>query len=577
MPLGQNSTPSSSRLTFSSLVGGPIGCTFVRKILDDTTDAKILMVEVGSQDDPIIGRHHKNSIKYQKDIDAFVHVIQGALQHVSIPPASNYMSTLGTGAWVLDSGESFVSRFYNPDQKPEVNLPGCAVTRTVGGMATHWTCACPKPHDEERENSPLDEAELDKPLEEAGELLNVNPNEYDKSVRHNLVKAILQKTYDPENTGGIVGNLPLAVKRSDNPAYVTWTGSDTVLGEDYSQGTHDRFDLRPEHRLIGFMRTDTEHPKLIHEGSGSIEYAYIKDLKRNKYLAVKAKIYIVACGAVCTPQVLWNSGFGEYDPKIPPELPALGGYLTEQSLAFCQVVLKSEYIRNIHDPNKSLVSKELQKVCLGHRRKYRNDPIWIPFADPEPQVTMPYTEETPWHTQIHRDAFSYGDVGPRTDPRLVVDLRYFGRQEIKPTNFITFSKDHTDIYGMPQATFNVTRSDKDAEIDQRMMLAMCEAANKLGPFLPGSAPQFMTPGLALHITGTTRIGKVEEGQKPSKEDFETSVANQYSQVHGHDNLYVGGNNVIPDSTACNPTRTSVAYAIKAAADIVKRLEQQGCT
>ncbi|KDN33181.1 hypothetical protein RSAG8_13728, partial [Rhizoctonia solani AG-8 WAC10335] len=205
-----------------------------------------------------------------------------------------------------------------------------------------------------------------------------------------------------------------------------------------------------------------------------------------------------------------------------------------------------------------------------------NDPNGTPFTDPEPQITMPYTKETPWHTQIHRDAFSYGDVGSRTDPRLVVDLRYFGRQEIKPTNFITFSKDHTDIYGMSQATFNVTRSDKDAEVDQRMMLAMCEAANKLGPFLPGSTPQFMAPGLALHITGTTRLGKVE-GQEPSKEELEISAANQCSQVYGHNNLYVGGNNVIPDSTACNPTRTSVAYAIKAAADIVEKLKEQGCT
>lgn len=107
-----------------------------------------------------------------------------------------------------------------------------------------------------------------------------------------------------------------------------------------------------------------------------------------------------------------------------------------------------------------------------------------------------------------------------------------------------------------------------------MMLAMCEAANKLGPFLPGSYPQFMEPGLALHITGTTRLGKVDEGQleHPPQEVLEYSVANQYSQVHGHKNLYVGGNNVIPDSTACNPTRTSVAYALKAARNIVKDLK-----
>ncbi|CAE6503880.1 Pyranose 2-oxidase [Rhizoctonia solani] len=553
---------------------GPIGCTFVRKILDGIDSAKILMVEVGSQDDPIIGRHHKNSIKYQKDIDTFVHVIQGALQPISVPPASNYMPTLGSGAWVLKPGESFMSSSYNPDQKPEFNLPGSAVTRTVGGMATHWTCSCPLPHEEERKESPLDKAEFDELLKQAGDLLNVHSNEYDCSVRHNLVKNILEEAYDPEHKGGIVGSLPLAVKRTkENEHYVEWSGADTILGEEYSKGNHPRFDLRPEHRLIGFVREHTEHYRLIHEGSGTIQGAYIKDLKNDRYIFVKAKFYIVACGAIGTPQVLWNSGFGEYHPCVDAELPALGRYLTEQSLAFCQIVLKSKYVRDIDAPCSHLISDELKGKCASHHRKYPKDPIHIPFADPEPQVTIPYTHTTPWHTQIHRDAFSYGDVGPRTDPRLVVDLRFFGRQEILPDNYVTFTKEHTDIYGMPQATFNVTRSDLDAKTDQRMMLAMCEAANVLGPFLPGSTPQFMAPGLALHITGTTRLRRVEDRENPSQKDLETSVANQYSQVHNHKNLYVGGNNVIPDSTACNPTRTSIAYALKAAADIVEKLKE----
>ncbi|CAE6433952.1 unnamed protein product [Rhizoctonia solani] len=106
------------------------------------------------------------------------------------------------------------------------------------------------------------------------------------------------------------------------------------------------------------------------------------------------------------------------------------------------------------------------------------------------------------------------------------------------------------------------------------MLAMCEAANVLGPFLPGSTPQFMAPGLALHVTGTTRLRRVEDRENPSREDLETSVANQYSQVRKHENLYVGGNNVIPGSTACNPTRTSIAYALKGAGDIVEKLKAE---
>jgi hypothetical protein len=34
----------------------------------------------------------------------------------------------------------------------------------------------------------------------------------------------------------------------------------------------------------------------------------------------------------------------------------------------------------------------------------------------------------------------------------------------------------------------------------RMMKDMCAVADLLGAYLPGSSPQFMDPGLALHIT-----------------------------------------------------------------------------
>ena len=138
-----------------------------------------------------------------------------------------------------------------------------------------------------------------------------------------------------------------------------------------------------------------------------------------------------------------------------------------------QIVLKTEAIKYISpNPESDFAKKhpELAKKVKEHETTYPLDPLPIPFDDPEPQVTIPYEPLTPWHTQIHRDAFSYGDVGPRSDSRVVVDLRFFGKQDIHRDNRVYFGPlsssnkagnsdtvniwqaGVTDIYGMPQAT-----------------------------------------------------------------------------------------------------------------------------
>ncbi|KIJ51187.1 GMC oxidoreductase [Sphaerobolus stellatus SS14] len=525
---------------------GPIAAGYARTILEGNSNKKlkVLMVDIGAQDGPGIGVHQKNAIKYQKDIDAFVSVIKGALQKVSVPPSDTHIAMLGGDGWTPGFKETLICQGNNPKQDPRLNLKDFAVTRTVGGMATHWTCACPFPDEEEIANNPIDKSELKTLLTRASKLLNVHDDQYDSSIRHTVVKKWLTDKLPRKR--GVVRSLPLGVeRRQDNPHYVTWTGTDTVLGDTLKD---TRFELWQETRVTSLHKTD----------DAKIGGALVRRLSTNNDVLVTAKVFIIACGAIGTPQILVNSNI-----SVPK---ALGRYLCEQSIAFCQIVLKREIIDYIN------TAPDFAKKVKAHRNSHLEDPLPIPFNDPEPQVSIPYTRDFPWHTQIHRDAFNYGEVGPRADPRVVVDLRFFGKQDINPNNMVYFGqRPHggttwragaTDIYGMPQATFEVQRSQADHTRDHRMMEDMTQVASILGTYLPGSEPHFMNPGLALHVTGTTRIGT----------DLDTSVADPSSKVHGWENLWVGGNGCIPDSTSCNPTLTSLAIALKGADSVIQYLK-----
>lgn len=238
---------------------------------------------------------------------------KGALQTISTSPSDTFIPTLYGQAWTPALNQPLVIYGHNPNQVPELNLRASAVTRVVGGMATHWTCACPLPHAEERRENPIASAELDGLLARSRTILHVTTDQYDGSIRHNTVLDALRA-----GTTRNIQPLPLAVRRrTDNPLYVTWSGSNTVLGDAVDS---PRFTLSTETRVTEVIRDPEDQSKILG--------VLVRDLKTDTDHFVIAKAVVIACGAVGTPQVLYNSGVRPW---------ALGRFMTEQSLSFCQV------------------------------------------------------------------------------------------------------------------------------------------------------------------------------------------------------------------------------------------------
>ena len=399
--------------------------------------------------------------------------------------------TLDPGAFHVDDDKfhGFVLNNQNPDQDPDTNLPGAGVTYAVGGMTTHWTCATPRHHPTLERSDVYSDEEWDR-LYARARSSSTPTHEFDDSIRHNIVRDALQEEFTELPEGYGVQNLPLAVeRRKDNPEFVHWTGTDTVLGP-LADGDQDAepFILRSSIAAPGWSRAA--------DGS-RVEYAEIQNLMEWQTIHVKANTYIVCCNAYLTPQVLYNSGIR---PDAARALPhrAADVLLPDRSEA-------GPRRRAFEGP------RFAERVRAPGAEPARSRPH--PGGEPEPQVWIPVSEDRPWHCQIHRDAFHYGDVAPNVDSRLVVDLRWFGIVEPRPESRITFSDSTRTASACRSRPSSGSWTTRTGSKQHRMMADMLRAANALGGFLPGSEPQFVAPGLPIHITGTTRMGNEPRRQR----------------------------------------------------------------
>ncbi|KPM39261.1 Pyranose 2-oxidase [Neonectria ditissima] len=494
---------------------GPVGATFARTLVD--AGRKVLMIDVGEQVTRLVGDHRKNSVAVQKDISLFTNSVKGELHPLSVP-TNTVEPYVEPASWSPTPDQlSYLQNGQNPHQKSYGNLPAAAATR----------------HPKIERSTLFNNEEWDELYTKSEELLKTNSVSFDKSIRQQLVKHVLADAFE----GRKMLSMPLACKRSEqNKEYVQWSCAATILG-DLAEPRYsgDAFEIRPNTQCLQLQ---------LDSADNQVAWALVKDLMADKKYYIKAKKYVVCAGAILTPGILFNSGLKEH-------LPALGHYMNEQSMAFCQVILKKSLVDNVKNDPYGLGWKQ---IVEEHEAKAPKDPLPFPFEDPDPQCYFPLSDAHHWHTQIHRDSFGYGEVPATIDQRLVVDFRWFTYVKPVYTNYVEFSKEYQDEFGMPQPTFHFTLSEEDSDRSLDMLTDMVNVARKLGGFLPGAEPKYLAPGSALHICGTYRAGK-------SKKD---SVVDRYVKVWEQNDLVLGGCGVIPTQNASNPTITAIAFALAAA-------------
>ncbi|CAG8844349.1 14706_t:CDS:2, partial [Gigaspora margarita] len=387
---------------------GPVGCTFARKLIE--AGYKVAMVEVGASESNPPGQHFINAYRYQVDSNAFKNSVNAHMHPLSVPTSDDaYPDTLDQIS-TFENGTIHLNQ--TPDQDPQLNLRAEAATYCVGGMGTHWSCVTPRLRENERFSNLIPDDEMDKLYEEAETYLHTLQDPYNHTMLQATVLKALKMRYDEEK----------------NP------------------------------RALPLAEAQILHPKI--DNTSIIDGLIIKNLlKRGQNeILIKAKVFIICAGAVNTPQLLYNSMIKNSNWDI--EIPALGKNLCEQTMATCQIVLSKEIVKKmLEDP---VWSEDVKK----HKEAYPNDPIPIPFGVPSPHCSIPYTDKRPWYCEV----FGGSSDTSYVDNRVTLGFNCFDAPHNSEefNNRVEFSKKNKDIYGMPQPTFYVRTSEKDAEINHKM-------------------------------------------------------------------------------------------------------------
>jgi pyranose oxidase len=254
----------------------------------------------------------------------------------------------------------------------------------------------------------------------------------------------------------------------------------------------------------------------------------VQDRRTGESSHVAARYVVVGADALRTPQLLWASG-------IRPA--ALGRYLNDQA----QVVFASR----LRD-----VTREDAPHTANGALSEQSGVAWVP-----------YTDDAPFHGQIMQlDAspVPLAEDDPVV-PGSIVGLGLFCAKDLQWEDRVAFDDGTRDSYGMPAMRIHYRLTERDHDVLERAKQEIVRLGKAVGEPLD-ERPFVLPPGASLHYQGTTRMGETDDGE---------SVCSPDSEVWQVPGLFVAGNGVIPTPTACNPTLTAVALAVRGARRIAR--------
>lgn len=340
----------------------------------------------------------------------------------------------------------------------------------------------------------------------AQRLLTVSADICENDPRSQLLFDHFRKIVGPLAEGREVQNMPISA---------SWDGTELHFAgaDDLLAGSEGRIEILPN-RIV--RRIDSKNGRATSVSAWSTE--------TNSVETYTAGHVVVAGGTVGSAQVLAASQFDAG--------PALGRYLMEHVALATRISLKREF----------RCQEEIEGPTFA---------LWAPASTIHP-----------WHSQVTRHLMDYINVMPPDyDPKNTADLIAFCPIEPRIENALTFDLDRLDTYGLPLMNGQITLSDRDKTITSRALSEQFLVAAELGDLDSGWASKMIPRGGSTHLMGSCRMGAEDDG---------SSVVNPEGRLWQYENAYVAGNAVFSTPNAGNPSLTGIAFALRAADDILGR-------
>ncbi|BBH69763.1 pyranose oxidase [Actinoplanes sp. OR16] len=432
--------PIPTAVDVAIIGSGPAGATYARILSERAPGLRVALFEAGPLVSDPPGAHVKN-IRSPEE--------RAAAQRLSEGPRP----TTGT-----DTLEDYAGRLQRPGTfllPEDGDMPAAAMSANVGGMAAHWTGACPRPGESERIGFlPA----IDQWLTEAERLLGVSAEVLADAPLAGEVRRRLAAALDADRASDrTVRPMPLAV-RAEPDGHLHWSGSDVVFGD--ATRSNPGFSLHPSSLVTRVLTEDD-----------AVRGVLVRTVEDGVEHQVAARFVVVAADSLRTPQVLFASG-------IRP--PALGRHLNDQP----QIV----YAVQLRDIPSTAAHTGISGVS------------WVPFTDAHP-----------FHGQVMQLDASPVPFAGEVVPGSIVGLGWFCAKDIQASDRIEFSDTEVDDHGMPAMRIHYSLTSHDLANLETAEKEIQQAAAALGDPLDDRPPLRFPAGASLHYQGSVRMGPVDDG------------------------------------------------------------------